>query len=181
MTVRMSKPTSIRRRRFIGAAVTAAAAPLVSCGGSGSRFRFFTADQARTLGAVCEQIIPADQDPGAGEAGVVNFIDRQLGRKYREYRQAYQEGIAAIDRAAVAVSGARFADLPFGRQREVLAAIDKNQQPGKAFFDLAVTHTMQGFYGDPRHGGNRDRASWKMLGIPHPPVRGRFRYPEEKA
>jgi gluconate 2-dehydrogenase gamma chain len=35
---------------------------------------------------------------------------------------------------------------------------------------------MQGFYGDPRHGGNRDRVSWKMLGVPYPPVRGRLRY-----
>jgi hypothetical protein len=24
---------------------------------------------------------------------------------------------------------------------------------------------MQGFYGSPTHGGNRDEASWKMLGI----------------
>ena len=34
---------------------------------------------------------------------------------------------------------------------------------------------MQGFYGDPRHGGNRDRVSWKMVGLPYPPLRGRLR------
>jgi hypothetical protein len=44
------------------------------------------------------------------------------------------------------------------------------------FFCLAVDHTMQGFYGDPRHGGNREGASWKMLGIPYPPIRGRLHY-----
>jgi gluconate 2-dehydrogenase gamma chain len=43
------------------------------------------------------------------------------------------------------------------------------------FFQLAVDHSMQGFYGDPRHGGNRDGVSWKMLGVPYPPVRGRLR------
>jgi gluconate 2-dehydrogenase gamma chain len=43
----------------------------------------------------------------------------------------------------------------------------------KPFFDMLVAHTMQGFYGDPRHGGNRERASWKMLGVASPPVRGR--------
>jgi gluconate 2-dehydrogenase gamma chain len=32
---------------------------------------------------------------------------------------------------------------------------------------------MQGFYGDPRHGGNREGVSWKMLGLPYPPIRGR--------
>ena len=36
------------------------------------------------------------------------------------------------------------------------------------FFDLLLTHTRQGFYGDPRHGGNRDLVSWKMVGLPFP-------------
>jgi gluconate 2-dehydrogenase gamma chain len=30
---------------------------------------------------------------------------------------------------------------------------------------MVVDHTMQGFYGSPAHGGNRDEASWKMLGV----------------
>ena len=32
----------------------------------------------------------------------------------------------------------------------------------KEFFDLILAHTMQGFYGDPRHGGNRDAVSCLM-------------------
>ena len=47
------------------------------------------------------------------------------------------------------------------------------EQKAKAFFDLVLAHTMQGFYGDPRHGGNREAVSWKMLALPFPPVRGR--------
>ncbi len=43
------------------------------------------------------------------------------------------------------------------------------------FFGYVVDHTMQGFYGDPRHGGNRDGVSWKMLNLPYPPIRGRLR------
>ena len=39
--------------------------------------------------------------------------------------------------------------------------------------DLVLNHARQGFYGDPRHGGNRAMASWKMVGLPFPPVRGR--------
>jgi len=31
-----------------------------------------------------------------------------------------------------------------------------------------------GFYGDPRHGGNKDRVSWRMLGVADPPIRGRL-------
>jgi hypothetical protein len=44
-----------------------------------------------------------------------------------------------------------------------------------AFFELVLNHTMQSFYGSPRHGGNRDAVSWRMLGVPDPPVRGRSR------
>ena len=43
-----------------------------------------------------------------------------------------------------------------------------------AFFALLREHAMMGFYGDPRHGGNKERVSWKMLGVPDPPVRGRL-------
>ena len=34
-----------------------------------------------------------------------------------------------------------------------------------SFFALVIDHTMQGFYGSPQYGGNRDEASWKMLAI----------------
>ena len=67
----------------------------------------------------------------------------------------------------------RFSELNFAEQTEVLREVEKKAKP---FFDLVVAHTMQGFYGDPRHGGNRDAASWKMLGLPFPPVRGRAHY-----
>ena len=33
---------------------------------------------------------------------------------------------------------------------------------------LLREYTMMGFYGDPRHGGNKDRVSWRMLGVPGP-------------
>ena len=46
----------------------------------------------------------------------------------------------------------------------------------KPFFDLVRNHTMQGYYGSPRHGGNRDAVSWRMLGLDEPPLRGRAQY-----
>jgi len=40
------------------------------------------------------------------------------------------------------------------------------QRSGRVpFFQRQVDHMMQGFYGSPRHGGNKNEASWKMLGI----------------
>jgi gluconate 2-dehydrogenase gamma chain len=37
-------------------------------------------------------------------------------------------------------------------------------------------HTLEGYYGSPRHGGNRNAVSWRMLGLTEPPVRGRAQY-----
>ena len=103
--------------------------------------------------AICEFIIPADEDAGATQAGVVHYIDRQLTGKFREHRRTYRDGIAAA-------------------QRMPLSEIEHAAET-RTFFGLVVTHAMQGFYGSPRHGGNRDFASWRMLRIPLSPVRGR--------
>jgi hypothetical protein len=41
--------------------------------------RFFDEKQYATVQAACARLIPTDQDPGATEAGVVDFIDGFLG------------------------------------------------------------------------------------------------------
>ena len=146
------------RREFLAAV----AASTVACGGHPSRWRFLTLEEANTLEAVCAHIIPADRDPGAVQAGVVNFIDRQLSGFYKAHRKTYREGLASL--------GASFVKLSGGQQLAVLQGLEKKRSP---FFELALTHTMQGYYGSPRHGGNRDAVSWRMLGVPYPPVRGR--------
>ncbi len=176
----------LRRRRFLQAGATAAlGGASVACTRNTSPWRFFTVEEAATLEAMCDQIVPADQDPGAADAGAVNFIDRQLMGHYKPHRQAYRTGIAAVNRTSRALHGAAFAELPVEKRVAVLTAMDKNQAPpdawpdagaAKAFFDLVVTHTMQGFYGSPRHGGNREAVSWRMLGVPPLPVRGRLHW-----
>ena len=40
---------------------------------------WLTDDEYRTLDAMCEQLIPADDTPGVNEAGVVDYIDGFLG------------------------------------------------------------------------------------------------------
>jgi len=136
--------------------------------------------EARTLEAICDQIIPEDQDPGAVSAGVVNYIDRQLSGRFKNLRKVYRQGIVEIERQCVGKYGKRFAELAYQKQREFLAVLDCDKAWDgtslRAFFRLVVRHSMQGFYGDPRHGGNIERVSWKMVGLPYPPVRGRFQY-----
>src|SRR5512135_2359203 len=88
-------PVFNRREILIGgAAATAASAALLSgCYSAGSAWLVFTDEQARTLAALCDQIIPADDWPSASQAGVLTFIDRQLTGPYRRHRKAYRQGI----------------------------------------------------------------------------------------
>jgi gluconate 2-dehydrogenase gamma chain len=167
----------------------AAAGSGVACGKSGSPWRFLTVDEARTLAALCDQIIPADEDPGAAWAGVVNYIDRQLCGPLRHLRGSYRRGIAAVDISSRILYGSDFTGLTMGQQVELLTLVEQSRAPAQAwkqissssFFELLVEQTMQGFYGDPRHGGNRERTSWKMLGIPYPPIRGRLHFDASKS
>lgn len=149
------------KRRTVIAALAGAA---VSCRGTRSgELRFFTEAEARIVEAITAQLIPADQDPGAKEAGVVHYIDIQLATRFRKHRRTYREALARFPQD--------FAGLPDAKQIEILNEVEEHE---KAFFNLILTHTRQGFYGDPRHGGNRQMASWKMLRLATPPIRGRF-------
>ena len=170
----------MQRRTFLKAGATVAATgSLIGCapGRSGGAWRFFTPSEARTVDSVCEQLIPADRDPGAKSAGVVTYIDIQLTKAFRKHRQAYRKGLADMDIASRAMFGSAFADLPPQQQTQILHDVE---QHSRSFFDLLLAHTRQGFYGDPRHGGNRNRASWKMVGLAFPPVRGRQHYESER-
>jgi len=125
---------------------------------------------------------PPDQDPGAAQAGVVTFIDRQLATRRRKDRPLWRAGIRGLDASARRRHGKPFGELLKDAQTAVLQDVEKGAVEAadwsgvepKAFFRLLREHTMMGFYGDPRHGGNEDRVSWKMLGVPDPPIRGRL-------
>src|SRR5258707_15898471 len=55
--------------------------------------RFFTAEEARVVAAACERIFPSDASgPGASEAGVVIYIDRQLAGPYGRDKYRYTKG-----------------------------------------------------------------------------------------
>lgn len=154
--------------------------------------QFFNPAQARTLDAICDQIIPPDEEyPGGKAAGVLYFIDRALMNWAPENRWDYVAGLEGIDESSQVMFGARFADLKWDNQTRVLEAMEKGEAPGQVwsrlqiggdpasrlrgeseedgrsdqkFFDLVVNHTMQGYYADPKYGGNKDTLSWKMIG-----------------
>jgi len=181
---------NLSRREFIQlAAAAAAAGGTASCSGSRSPWRFLRTDESRTLAAICDQLIPPDVDPGADWAQAVNFIDVQLCGPFRDSQALYRNGIACLEKTAKSSFGTAFAQLSSDQQIAILKALEKGNAPKniwanvnpRGFFETVLAHTMQGFYGDPRHGGNRAHASWKMVGLTYPPVRGRLKYDASKA
>ena len=59
---------------------------------------------------------------------------------------------------------------------EAVRAIDRGDLAQARFFNLVIRHSMQGFYGAPRHGGNRNYMSYRMMGLDFPLVVGRNHY-----
>ncbi len=146
------------RRFFLMAAVATPlyAGPLV----------LFSLDESKLVEAICNQVIPADDAPGAVQAGVVFYIDKQLAGPLKRYQPAYQRSIPLFRSACRERTGSDFAALRFSGQTEFLRHIEPGENPELAtFFAMVVDHTMQGFYGSPQHGGNAGQASWKMLSI----------------
>jgi gluconate 2-dehydrogenase gamma chain len=162
----------MKRRSFLtGAAVASLAG--TACHREQSSLRTLTDLEARTLTALCSQVVPADDQPGAAWAGAVRFIDIQLTRHYKRHRQKYREGLKKAESIAAARYQRSLAELTPGDQ---LQCAEQLEREAPDFFALLVAHTMQSFYGSPRHGGNRDAVSWRMLGVPPIPVRGRNQY-----
>ena len=169
----------LTRRQFVAAGAMGGAALAVGCAGTRQgNWDFLNDPQARTLAAICDQIIPADDFPSASQAGVLTYIDRQLARHYRRHRNAYRDGLEQTDAMSRKRFGQDLAALTVPQQLEMVSSIEK-ENPG--FFNLVRSHTLEGYYGAPRHGGNRDAVSWKMLGMAEPPVRGRAQYDQRKS
>jgi gluconate 2-dehydrogenase gamma chain len=188
-----ARPTGLTRRRLMQLGLVAAAGTALGAGSSAllthlgrstrPRYRFFGDEDAGLLIAVCERIIPGDDTPGATEAGVIQYIDRQLVGVYQEHQPTYRRGLAALRETCRAFGDTPFPELPEAKQIEILELLESGRPPGpvweapssSAFFSLILKHTMEGFYGSPRHGGNRGYASYRMLDLDYPQIIGRNR------
>ncbi|KZY31554.1 gluconate 2-dehydrogenase [Roseovarius sp. HI0049] len=146
--------------------------------------------------AACARIIPSEGDgPGAIETRVPVFIDLQLagdfGAAVDLYMQGpfvpdaseqlgpqspltpaeiYREGIAAFDGWCADEMGGAFADLEPGQQDEALTALSEGEAglppELKEFWSLLLQNTKEGYFADPRHGGNYGMQSWVHIGFP---------------
>ena len=142
--------------------------------------RFVSRAEGLIVAAATSRIFPSDETgPGAIEAGVVVYIDRQLagpwGRDRYRYtqepfeenapaefgyqgratpRQVYRQGLQALK---------GFDRLTPIEQDQKLTQIEKT-----LFFSLLRQNTIEGMFCDPMHGGNTDMVGWQLIGFPGP-------------
>jgi gluconate 2-dehydrogenase gamma chain len=188
------KPLDPSRRRLFkaaGATGLAAALPLRAQAQpkpGPPTYIFLTPNEAAFIEAAVARLIPQDElGPGALEAGVPAFIDRQLGGAWgageRLYRSGpWREGTpsqgyqlpftpAELFRNALRGVDAAFPKMPSQKQDEYLDALHKQKRdlggvPSDVFFETLLAVTIEGFFSDPVYGGNRDMAGWKLIGFP---------------
>jgi gluconate 2-dehydrogenase gamma chain len=157
---------------------------------------YLTPQEAATVGAVFDRLIPADKlSIGASEAGCVEFLDSQLagdfGKGSSTYRggpfeqgtaqqgpqfrqtpaERYRMGLIGLDQYASTRHGKPFAQLGADQQDAVITDLEAGKvaiegTDGKAFFELMLKNVREGFFADPMYGGNKGMAGWKMLGFP---------------
>jgi gluconate 2-dehydrogenase gamma chain len=150
--------------------------------------------------AAVDTMIPADElSPSGSDCGCATYIDRQLASAWgggaKMYRsgpflkgkpeQGYQlpltpaefitAGIAAANAWSRKTFGKDFDRLDADKRIEALKAMQEGKAAfdnfnARAFFARLLTLTMEGFFGDPIYGGNRNMASWRMLGYPGLPA-----------
>jgi gluconate 2-dehydrogenase gamma chain len=86
----------------------------------------------------------------------------------------YRLGLRALNDYTNTIYKKDFRGLTAQQQDVVLAGLDGGKiklklKPGfstKEFFELVLQNTMEGFFADPLYGGNKNMASWKMIGFP---------------
>lgn len=158
--------------------------------------RFFTASEWAFVNAASARLIPNDAlGPGALEAGVPEYIDRQMGTPWATGalwymqgpfnaeapatlgyqsqltpQQIYRLGIAAADGFVLKAQGKSFSQLAAEEQDTALHAIESGHAvfdavPSELFFSMLLQSVREGFFADPVHGGNRGLVGWKLIGF----------------
>jgi len=134
-------------------------------------FETLTAAEGATLEAMVARLIPTDSNgPGATDARAARYIDRALGGFLTSFLVAYRTGLAGVETYARTAKGASFTQLSAQDQDAVLTDMENNAAKGfpaaALFFNVVLSHTIQGTFCDPFYGGNANFVGWDLLGYP---------------
>jgi hypothetical protein len=138
-------------------------------------FRVFTADEAGTIEALGETLVP-----GARSAGVAHFVDQQLSLAPSEallearilnirppFVDFYRAAIDAVNKASQARHGLRFAQLSATQQHDVVDLMRQGRidgwqgPPGPLVYMVARSDAVDVVYGT--------MEGYAALGIPYMP------------
>jgi gluconate 2-dehydrogenase gamma chain len=194
----------VTRRSFVTTVGAASVVPSIAllpptaeaaAGSAKPTYLFFNAAEALFVESACERLIPADESgPGAQDAGVPTFIDRQLGGAWGAGERLYRSGpwlpgtpsqgyqlpftpaelfrtsLRAILRD-LAARGTPFIEMSGESQDSYLRSLESGAHdldgvPSAIFFDTFLKMSIEGFFCDPVYGGNRNMAAWRMIGFP---------------
>jgi gluconate 2-dehydrogenase gamma chain len=117
--------------------------------------RFFTLEEARTVEAMAEQIMPRTDTLGAIDAGVPAFIDRMMADFYQDgERTSMREGLTRVATDSHGAHGHAFAALTAEQQVALMTAYDREAfdwvQAGSRgvppFFRMMKELTTLGFF-----------------------------------
>ena len=156
----------------VGVAGAAAAVPIDAIAQAAREpFETLTAAEGATLEAIVARLIPTDSNgPGATEARAARYIDRALGGFLASFLVAYRTGLAGVETYARTARGASFTQLSAQDQDAVLTDMENNAAKGfptaALFFNVVLSHTIQGTFCDPFYGGNANFVGWDLLGYP---------------
>jgi gluconate 2-dehydrogenase gamma chain len=152
--------------REAGAAAPVASSPVLA-------LQTFTPATFATLTAICDRILPRDEDPGALDLGVPGFIDRMASApELGSVKETLLRALPVFDTDARKHHGGKaFHELAPEVQDEVLGAWQTGRDPRPHFFEVIVSLTLEGAFGDPKYGGNAGGRGFAMLGVtPDPPL-----------
>ncbi len=183
-----------------GAAVAAAPAAPAAPAATSEAYLTLTATEAAFLSAAYDTFIPADRlSPSGTDCGLVTYMDRQLagawGNGARFYRagpfpqgkpehgyqlpltprEFFTAGIRAANAWSRKTYGKDFDRLGPADRDAALKAMEQGKADfpdfnAKPFFEALYQSAMEGFFADPIYGGNRNKASWRMVGYPGLPA-----------
>ncbi len=125
--------------------------PVTKQAATAYRYRYFSPQQLKTLEALVETIIPADEhSPGAKDAGVAEYIDAIVADAPAETKQLWREGLLYLNQAATKVFGKSYEECSSSDQTAMLREIAGDEESPESrpeqFFRVCKRGTIDGYY-----------------------------------
>ncbi|GMA61374.1 gluconate 2-dehydrogenase subunit 3 family protein [Alicyclobacillus fastidiosus] len=127
------------------------------------------------LEAVANRLIPEDAWPSATDGGVLAYLECRVGEDIKTWIDLIEPGLRALDADALALHGRSFSELSSEDQDALLHDLEHDRVgdwpvSAKHFFITLLSLVIEGYYGNPESGGNREGKSWEMIGFRPGPV-----------